>query len=77
VNGWLDSTNPIGDFGPMGTRKAHRRQGLARAVLLECLRRMQARGMKRVIVSTRVSNTPALNLSRVYFSCLTFLEKVI
>jgi ribosomal protein S18 acetylase RimI-like enzyme len=35
---------------------------LTRAVLLECLRRMQARGMDRVCVSTGVSNTPALRL---------------
>ncbi len=62
VNGWIDPINRIGDIGPVGARKAYRRQGLTRAVLLECFRRMQARGMNRVIVSTGVSNTPAINL---------------
>jgi mycothiol synthase len=62
VNGWLDPVNRIGDFGPVGARPAYRRQGLTRAVLLECLRRMQARGMDRVCVSTGVANTPAIRL---------------
>ncbi len=62
VNGWIDSVNRIGDFGPVGTRPAYRRQGLARAALLEGLRRMQARGMNRVCVSTGVANTPARQL---------------
>lgn len=62
VNGWLDPVNRIGDFGPVGARPAYRRQGLTRAVLLEGLRRLKARGMDRVCVSTGVSNTPALRL---------------
>jgi mycothiol synthase len=62
VNGWIDPLNRIGDFGPVGARPAYRRQGLARAVLLEGLRRMQARGMNRVSVSTGISNTPAIRL---------------
>ncbi len=62
VNGWIDTLNQIGDFGPVGARLAYRRQGLTRAVLLECLHRMQARGMNRVSVSTGVSNTPAIRL---------------
>ena len=62
VNGWLDPVNRIGDFGPVGALPAYRRQGLTRAVLLECLHRMQARGMNRVSVSTGVSNTPAIRL---------------
>ncbi len=62
VNGWIDPRNRIGDFGPVGARPAYRRQGLTRAVLLECLRRMQAYGMERVCVSTGVSNTPGMHL---------------
>ncbi len=62
VNGWLDPLNRIGDFGPVGALPAYRRQGLTRAVLLEGLRRMQARGMDRACVSTGDSNTPALRL---------------
>jgi ribosomal protein S18 acetylase RimI-like enzyme len=62
VNGWVDPLNKIGDFGPVGARPAYRRQGLTRLALLECLRRMQGRGMERVCVSTGVSNTPAIRL---------------
>ena len=62
VNGWIDPLNRIGALGPVGARPAYRRQGLARAALLECLRRMQARGVDRVCVSTGASNTPALRL---------------
>jgi len=62
VNGWIDPVNRIGDFGPVGARPAYRRQGLTRAALLEGLRRMLARGMDRVCISTGVSNVPALRL---------------
>jgi mycothiol synthase len=62
VNGWIDPVNRIGDFGPLGALPAYRRQGLARAALLESLRRMKERGMVRVCISTGVSNTPALRL---------------
>jgi mycothiol synthase len=62
VNGWIDTVNQIGDFGPVGAREAHRRRGLTRAVLAEDLRRMRALGMNRVCVSTGESNTPARRL---------------
>ncbi len=62
VNGWIDPLNRVGDFGPVGTRPAYRRQGLARVALLECLRRMQQRGVQRVSVSTGMTNEPAIRL---------------
>jgi mycothiol synthase len=62
VNGWIDPLNRVGDFGPVGARPAYRRQGLTRLVLLECLRRMQARRMERVTVSTGIDNTAAIRL---------------
>jgi ribosomal protein S18 acetylase RimI-like enzyme len=62
VNGWLDPVNKIGDFGPVGAREAYRRQGLTRAVLFEGLRRMKARGMDRVCVSTGEPNAAARGL---------------
>jgi ribosomal protein S18 acetylase RimI-like enzyme len=62
VNGWIDLVNRVGGFGPVGALPAYRRQGLTRAALLEGLRRMQARGMDRVCISTGVSNAPAIRL---------------
>jgi GNAT superfamily N-acetyltransferase len=62
VNGWIDPVNRIGDFGPVGARLAYRQQGLTRLALLESLRRMRARGMERVCISTGILNTPALQL---------------
>ena len=38
---WLDSVNRAGELDPVGCRPAYRRQGLARAVVLEGLRRLQ------------------------------------
>jgi predicted HD superfamily hydrolase involved in NAD metabolism len=62
VNGWIDPINHVGDLGPVGARPAYRQQGLTRAVLLECLRRMRERGMERVTVSTGVTNPAARRL---------------
>lgn len=64
VNGWIDPVNGIGDFGPVGCVAQYRRLGLTRAVLLEGLRRMHARGMDRVCISTTQTNTPAHRLYR-------------
>jgi mycothiol synthase len=62
VNCWIDPLNRVGDFGPVGARPAYRRQGLTRAALLEGMRRLLARGMERVCVSTGIANTPARRL---------------
>lgn len=62
VNGWIDSVNRIAEFGPVGARPEYRRRGLTRAVLLECLERMQRYGTDRAIISTSVSNIPAIRL---------------
>ena len=62
ANGWVDPMNQIGDLGPVGALPAFRRRGLARAVLLEGLRRMQALGIDRVCVSTIHTNAPARRL---------------
>lgn len=62
VNGWIDPVNRIGELGSVGAVPAYRQQGLTRAVLLQCMRRMKALGMERVCVSTGVSNIPAIRL---------------
>ncbi len=48
--GWLDPANRVGEFEPVGTRPAFRRQGLAQAALLAGLRCMQARGAESAVV---------------------------
>ena len=65
VNNWMNPVNRIGVCGPVGTRAAYRRQGFARAALLESLRRQRARGMDRVVISTGESNTPGAAALRV------------
>lgn len=62
VTGWADPVNRIGELDAVSARPAYRRQGLMRAALLECLRRMQAAGMDRACVSTGETNTSARRL---------------
>jgi ribosomal protein S18 acetylase RimI-like enzyme len=64
--GWLDMANRFGHFEPVGCRPAFTGRGYARAVVIECMRRMQARGMHTALVSTASVNQPARAL---YQSC--------
>ena len=64
--GWLDVANRLGNFEPVGCRPAFTRRGYARAVVIECMRRMHARGMHTALVSTASVNQPARAL---YQSC--------
>ena len=51
---WL--AGGIGQFEPVGTRAAHRRQGLGQAVILEGFRRLQALGAHTAIVHSQPNN---------------------
>lgn len=57
--GWLDEVNKVGEFEPVGTRPAFRRKGLARAVLMEGMRRMKACGMENALVGPIYADDPA------------------
>jgi ribosomal protein S18 acetylase RimI-like enzyme len=61
---WLDPANRLGHLEPLGTHPAFQRRGLARALILDGLRRMQAAGMTRVNVCTEGDNLPAQALYR-------------
>jgi ribosomal protein S18 acetylase RimI-like enzyme len=59
---WVDQAAKVGQFEPVGTAPAFRRQGLARAVLNEGLRRMRARGMETAIVVVEAAEPAACRL---------------
>lgn len=55
---WLDAANQVGEFEPVGTRPAFQRRGYGKAVLLEGLRRMQAKGANTALVYCYPHNLP-------------------
>ena len=59
---WIDPVNQVGLFEPVGTHPHFQRQGLARAVMLEGMRRLSQAGMKQAIVSTFEDNQAAIKL---------------
>jgi len=59
---WYDAENQIGAFEPVGTHSAHRRRGLARAVMVEGLRRLRALGAHTAFVNTYYEDEPAIQL---------------
>lgn len=47
---WYDPLNGVGEFEPVGTRKAWQRRGLGQAVLTEGFRRLQKLGARKAVV---------------------------
>lgn len=68
--GWLDTKNATGHFEPVGCRPDSTGRGYARAVTIEGLRRMQARGMNTALVGTESVNPRA----RVLYPSCGFVE---
>jgi mycothiol synthase len=60
--GWIDPVAGVGQFEPVGTHPAFRGQGLAKAVLLEGMRRMQRRGAERAVVIVEEAEEAACQL---------------
>lgn len=63
---WMDATNGVATFEPVGTRPEFAGRGLAREVIFEALRRLRDRGMHTALVSTASVNDRAM---RLYPSC--------
>lgn len=59
---WPDPDIKTGLFEPVGTHPDFQRRGLGKAVMIEALHRLQARGMERAIVSTTAENTAGIKL---------------
>jgi len=68
--GWLDVANGFGHFEPVGCRPDFIGRGYARAVTIEGMRRMQARGMHTALVATASVNDRA----RVLYPSCGFVE---
>jgi ribosomal protein S18 acetylase RimI-like enzyme len=68
--GWLDIVNGFGHFEPVGCRPSVAGRGYARAVTIEGMRRMQARGMHTAMVFTAGINQRA----RVLYPSCGFVE---
>jgi len=60
--GWLDPNAPRGQIEPLGVRAEYRQFGLGRALLFECLRRLQAHGAQDIYVETDNYRNAALEL---------------
>lgn len=59
---WLDTVNRIGLFEPVATHPDFQRRGLGRAVMLEGMRRMRARGMDTAVIASAAENVASLGL---------------
>jgi ribosomal protein S18 acetylase RimI-like enzyme len=59
---WLDDQTRVGLFEPVGTHPAFQRRGLARALLADSLRQMQAAAMAHAMVCVSHDNPAALRL---------------
>jgi ribosomal protein S18 acetylase RimI-like enzyme len=54
----------VGDVGLLGVHPAFRRQGLARALLLQMMQRVRKQGATRMVTETENDASPAMNLYR-------------
>ncbi|ROT33977.1 N-acetyltransferase [Micromonospora sp. HM5-17] len=59
---WVDGRNRAGHVEPVGTHRDFQRRGLARAAMLEAMRRMRALGLTTVSVNHNAENLPARRL---------------
>jgi len=70
---WLDPINRVGEIEPLGCRAAHRRHGLAQALVLEGLRRLQGYGARAATVF--YGSEPEDEAARQFYADLGFAER--
>jgi ribosomal protein S18 acetylase RimI-like enzyme len=70
---WFDPINRVGEIEPLGCRAAHRRRGLAHALVLEGLRRLQGYDAHRVTVF--YGSEPEDQPARHFYASLGFVER--
>jgi mycothiol synthase len=68
---WMEKVNQVGSFEPVGTHPDFQRKGLGKAVMLEGLHRLEAKGMHTATVVTSETNTPAVRLYESIGFCIT------
>ncbi len=56
----VDQGTLVGELDPVGTRAAHQRKGLSKAILRTGLDYLKSKGMRQAVVRTSVGNTPAI-----------------
>ncbi len=59
---WYDEQNNVAEFEPVEANPAHRRKGLTYSVMARTMEKLKGYGVKKVIVKTSKSNTPAIKL---------------
>jgi GNAT superfamily N-acetyltransferase len=69
---WLDEANRTAEFEPVGTHPDHRRQGLARAMLLHGMHRARAAGATQMTVACL--GAPGFPKARALYYDLGFRE---
>jgi ribosomal protein S18 acetylase RimI-like enzyme len=70
---WFDPINRVGEIEPLGCRAAHRRRGLAHALVLEGLRRLQ--GYDARYVTVFYGSEPEDQPARHFYASLGFVEQ--
>ena len=60
--GWVDEGNRLGEVEPVGTHPDFQRRGFARAVIIECFKRMKDMGISHAYISSAPEPDPSNRL---------------
>lgn len=62
ATGRLDPISKLAEVEPVGVHPDHRRKGLGKAIVLECIRRLQEHGAKKIVILGAASTEGATRL---------------